>query len=315
MNAIEPDGAGGIRIGALVTLHEIATNAGIRERHTAIADAGGEAATPQIRNLATVGGNLVQRPRCWYFRNPEVYCLKKGGDTCYAIKGLNRYHAILGGGPSYIVHPSNLAPALIAFSASIKLVGPGGERTVDLEQFFALPKADPTRENVLRPGEILTEVVIPASARGSRSVYLEAREKKSFDWPLVSVAAVVTTDKSETVRSARVVMGAVAPVPWRSPEAEAALKGGPLDESRARSAAAARAERRAADVRQRLQGGDREGDRAPRDHAHRRPGGRLRCRRRRPSSARCCAPRPRTTARPTASACSSPTIRPRATPV
>jgi xanthine dehydrogenase YagS FAD-binding subunit len=239
MNAIEPDGAGGIRIGALVTLHEIATNAGIRERYTAIADAGGEAATPQIRNLATVGGNLVQRPRCWYFRNPEVYCLKKGGDTCYAMKGLNRYHAILGGGPSYIVHPSNLAPALIAFSASIKLVGPEGERTVDLEQFFVLPKADPTRENVLRPGEILTEVVIPAPARGSRSVYLEAREKQSFDWPLVSVAAVVTTDKSETVRSARVVMGAVAPVPWRSPEAEKRLIGSRLNADIAAHAAEA----------------------------------------------------------------------------
>ena len=238
IGTIDPDGAGGIRVGALVKLHEVVVNPAVGKNFAALADAAGQAATPQIRNLATVGGNLLQRPRCWYFRNPDVVCLKKGGDTCYAAKGLNRYHSILGGGPSFIVHPSNLAPALIAFGASAKLVGPEGERTVALEEFFTLPKADPTRENVLKPGEILTQVLIPAPPRGARSVYLEAREKQSFDWPLVSAAAVIATDAG-VVRHARVVMGAVAPIPWRSPEAEKAVTGSHLDANIAARAAAA----------------------------------------------------------------------------
>jgi len=167
-----------------------------------------------------------------------VNCLKKGGDTCYSIGGLNRYHAILGGGPSFIVHPSNLAPALIAMRASATIVGPAGTRNVELEKFFTLPTVDPKRENSLKPGEIITEVIVPAPSAGVRSHYLEAREKQSFDWPLVSVAIVLDgASGTKTIRDARVVMGAVAPVPWRSLDAEAALKSGPLDESRARAAA------------------------------------------------------------------------------
>ena len=237
LGGIELRPSGDLRLGATVKLSEVAEHPAIRAKFTAIAEAAGEAATPQIRNLGTVGGNLLQRPRCWYFRNPDVLCLKKGGDTCYSIGGLNRYHAILGGGPSFIVHPSNLAPALIAMRASATIVGPAGERTVELEKFFTLPTVDPKRENSLKPGEIITEVIVPAPPAGVRSHYLEAREKQSFDWPLVSVAIVL--DGGTTVRDARVVMGAVAPVPWRSLEAEAVLKGGPLDESRARSAAEA----------------------------------------------------------------------------
>jgi xanthine dehydrogenase YagS FAD-binding subunit len=229
IDTIKSDGKGGLQVGALVKMHQVAVDPVVGAHFTALSQAAGEAATPQIRNLATVGGNLLQRPRCWYFRNPDVVCLKKGGDTCYAAKGLNRYHAILGGGPSYIVHPSNLAPALIAFAASAKLVGPEGERTVALDQFFILPKTDPARENVLKPGEILTQIVIPAPPAGARSVYLEVREKQSFDWPLVSVAAVIATANSHSVRHARVVMGAVAPIPWRSPEAERVILGSRLD--------------------------------------------------------------------------------------
>ena len=239
MDVIESDGRGGVRIGALVKLREVATNPILRDRYAAVADAAAQAATPQVRNLATVGGNLLQRPRCWYFRNPDVNCLKKGGDRCYAIGGLNRYHAILGGGPSFIVHPSNLAPALVAFGASVKLVGPGGERTIELEQFFTLPTADPARENLLNSGEVLVEVMIPAPAPGALSVYLETREKQSFDWPLVSVATIVVSDRSHTVREARVVMGAVAPIPWRSHEAEAALRGAHLNTAIAARAAEA----------------------------------------------------------------------------
>src|SRR6202795_614360 len=164
LGGIEVRPSGELRLGATVKLSEVAEHPAIRAKFTAIAEAAGEAATPQIRNLGTGGGNLLERPRCGYFRNPDVNCVKKGGDTCYSIGGLNRYHAILGGGPSFIVHPSNLAPALIAFGASVRLSGPGGERKVVLDQFFALPSVDATRENVLQAGEIVVEVIVPPPA-------------------------------------------------------------------------------------------------------------------------------------------------------
>ncbi len=236
LHGIEP-GPRGLRLGALAKLHEVAEHPFVREHYTAVSDAAREAATPQIRNLATVGGNLLQRPRCWYFRHPDVNCLKKGGSRCYALTGLNRYHAILGGGPSFIVHPSNLAPALIALGASARIVGPSGERVVKLEKFFTLPSVDPKRENDLKPGEVLVEVNLPPPPAGAKSAYLEAREKQSFDWPLVGVAAMVASDgASRTVREARIVLCAVAPIPWRSPEAEKEIIGHPLDAARARAA-------------------------------------------------------------------------------
>jgi xanthine dehydrogenase YagS FAD-binding subunit len=225
LDAIEVEADGGLKIGTLVKLHALATHPIVRAKYAALADSANEAATPQIRNLATVGGNLLQRPRCWYFRHPDVQCLKKGGDRCYAVGGLNRYHAILGGGPSFIVHPSNLAPALIAFGASVKLVGPAGARSLELEQFFTLPKIDPLHENVLQAGEVIADIVVPATPADARSVYLEAREKQSFDWPLVSVAAIVTLDHRRVARAARIVMGAVAPIPWRTPQAEQLIVG------------------------------------------------------------------------------------------
>jgi xanthine dehydrogenase YagS FAD-binding subunit len=228
MDTIRSDGAEKLSIGALVKLHQVASSADLRYQFGAIADAAGTAATPQIRNLATVVGNLLQRPRCWYFRNPDVDCLKKGGLKCFAAQGLNRYHAILGGGPSYIVHPSNLAPALIAFGAQANIFGPSGVHEVELEHFFILPRSDVLRENILQPGEIITELTVPIPPANTRSVYIEAREKQSFDWPLVSVATVLQTD-GHRVRQARIVMGAVAPIPWRVPEAENALTGQSLD--------------------------------------------------------------------------------------
>jgi xanthine dehydrogenase YagS FAD-binding subunit len=239
LDQIQPDAAGGVRIGAMVKLHAIATSAVIRERYAALAEAAGEAATPQVRNLATAGGNLLQRPRCWYYRNPDVPCLKKGGSRCYAVDGLNRYHAILGGGPSYIVHPSNLAPALIALGASVVVQGPAGVRQIELERFFVLPKIDPRRENVLERGEILTEIMLPAAPPGSRSRYLEAREKQSFDWPLASATVVLVPSHSGTVQDARIVLGAVAPIPWRSAEAERVIIGRRVDADLAAQAAEA----------------------------------------------------------------------------
>ncbi len=234
--SISPDG--GLRLGALARLSDVAAAGPVREHFTAVAEGAGEAATPQIRNLGTVGGNLLQRPRCWYFRNPDIQCLKKGGRICYALNGLNRYHAILGGSPSFIVHPSNLALPLVAHGASVRLIGPGGERIVVLDQFFSLPSIDPTRENILRPGEILVEVTVPRPPANARSTYMEVREKQSFDWPLVSVAAMLVIDpRSRMVRDSRVVLGAVAPIPWRSREAEQVLSGAILNRKRAADAA------------------------------------------------------------------------------
>jgi xanthine dehydrogenase YagS FAD-binding subunit len=238
LDGIQVDPKAGLRLGALTRLHDVANHPIIREQYTAIAEAAAETATPQIRNLGTVGGNLLQRPRCWYFRNPDAPCLKKGGDRCYALSGLNRYNAILGGGPSYIVHPSNLAPALIAMNARARIIGPAGERSVELEKFFTLPSVDATRENSLQSGEVIVEVIVPTPAAGTRSTYLEAREKQSFDWPLVSVAAVLMrAPETQSIRDARIVMGAVAPIPWRVPDAEAAIKGTRLDAAGAKAAA------------------------------------------------------------------------------
>ncbi len=236
---IHLDKAGATHIGALITLAEIENNPAIRAHYPALAQAAGEAATPQIRNRATAGGNLLQRPRCWYYRNPDVPCLKKGGTRCYAATGLNRYHAILGGGPSFIVHPSNLAPALTALGASVILHGPNGTRQVELEHFFVSPRVDPRRENVLEPGEILAEIVLPTAQRGSNSVYLEAREKQSFDWPLASATVVLTPASSGVIQNARIVLGAVAPIPWRSPEAEESIRGHRVDTGVASRAAEA----------------------------------------------------------------------------
>jgi xanthine dehydrogenase YagS FAD-binding subunit len=219
--AAQPDGS--LRIGPLATLADVAAHAGVRQTHRALAQACGEAASPQIRNVATIGGNLLQRPRCWYYRLESYKCIKKGGDTCYAIAGENRYHVIFGGGPSFPPHPSNAAVPLVAYGASFVLDGPKGPRTVPAAEFFVLPDKDPTRENVLEPGELLVEVKLPA-AKGWKSAYYEVRERQAFDWPLVS-AAIAIKAEGGVVKDARVVLGQVAPVPWRSQAAEKALVG------------------------------------------------------------------------------------------
>jgi xanthine dehydrogenase YagS FAD-binding subunit len=237
MNRIAVEADGSLRIGPLATLAQVAAHDGVRGSHAALAQACGEAASPQIRNVATIGGNVLQRPRCWYYRLESYKCLKKGGDVCFAVGGENRYHSVFGGGPSYAVHPSNAAVPLLAFGAALVLEGPKGARTVAAADFFTLPSKDPERENQLLPGEILTEIRVP-SAAGAKSAYRELREKAAFDWPLVSTAAVVRTEAG-VVREARVVLGAVAPIPWRSAKAEQALVGKALDEGAAVAAARA----------------------------------------------------------------------------
>ena len=229
MDSITAD-ASGLKIGALATVDDIARHPTIQHHYTVLAQAAVSVATPQIRNVGTLGGNLCQRPRCWYYRDETINCLKKGGDTCYAVDGLSKYHAILGGDPVYIVHPSDLAPALIALGASVKIVGPEGEKTMSLEEFFTLPAANPFRENVLEPNEIVVEVMVPPAKPNTKSFYLKAREKGAPDFALASVAGVFEMD-GKTCKTASIVLGGVAPAPWRSKEAEAALTGKMIDES------------------------------------------------------------------------------------
>jgi xanthine dehydrogenase YagS FAD-binding subunit len=214
----------GLRLGALVTLEEIETHQVIRQRYTALAEAAHSVGTPQIRNVGTIGGNLCQRPRCWYYRDEHTKCLKKGGPMCFAYNGENKYHAILGGGPCYIVHPSDCAPALIAFRASVTVVSPRGQRTVPLEEFFVLPSRRLDHETILEPDEIVTEIQVPAPAPNTRSTYLKFKERDSHDFAIVG-AAVVMRLKGKVCEDVRIVLSGVAPIPWRSPEAEAVLKG------------------------------------------------------------------------------------------
>ncbi|MER3413646.1 MAG: molybdopterin dehydrogenase [Armatimonadota bacterium] len=222
---------GGLEIGALATLTQIAQHEQIRSSYRVLAQAAESVGSPQIRNVGTLGGNLCQRPRCWYFRDPEVHCLKKGGPKCFAVGGNNEYHAILAGGPCYIVHPSDLAPALIALNASVST----SDRKMPLEEFFRLPSQRMDHETVLEQGEIVTGVTVPADMAGSKSYYYKARERESFDWALSSCAVALRMNGA-TVQDARVVLGGVAPTPWRSKEAEAALRGKNLDESVAEAA-------------------------------------------------------------------------------
>src|SRR5215216_1323893 len=216
----------GLTIGALVTLTELEEHAGVRKSYPGLSEAAHSIATPQIRNLGTVGGNLCQRPRCWYFRLEEVICLKKGGSECYAASGENKYNAIIGGGPSYIVHPSDLAPMLVALGATVNVTGAAGKRVIPLDKFFTLPsEGNIRRENVLKNDDIITEIFVPASALAARSTYLKFKERESLDFALASAAVAVQLAANRTVRDARIVLGGVAPIPWRVPAAEKFVTG------------------------------------------------------------------------------------------
>lgn len=230
--------AGHLRIGPLVTLARLAEDKIVRGRCAALADAAGHAATPQIRNVATIGGNLLQRPRCWYFRQAEFNCRKKGGERCFAIEGENQYHAVFGNKLCAIVHPSALSTSLVALHASITLTGPKGEREVALESFFIAPDEDVRRENSIGADEVITEIQVPILASGVRSVYLKQGEKESFDWPIADVAVVLDC-RSGSCLQASIVLGAAAPVPLRASAAEAVLAGQAVNEERARAAARA----------------------------------------------------------------------------
>ena len=216
--------AGGLRIGALTTIADIAAHDGIRRRYTALAQAAGGLATPQVRNLGTLGGNLNQRPRCWYYRHPLTVCLKRGGDRCYAVPGVGKYLCVTGGDRCFIVHPSDTAVALAALGASVTIASNDGDRAIPIEDYFVGPDVDLTRENILQPGELLTDIVLPAPPDGQRSVYLKARERESGDFALVSVAAALTIANG-AVAQASIVLGGVAPTPYRGNGTEEYLRG------------------------------------------------------------------------------------------
>ncbi len=240
LDAIVEEADSGCRLGAMATLAGLAAHPLLRQRYPAVTDAAGQSASPQIRNLATLGGNLLQRPRCWYFRAAEYRCLRKGGGNCFAIPGENQYHAIFGNRPCAIVHPSTVATALVALGATVDLIdAEGAVRRLSLEDFFLPPERDLQRENDLRPHEILTAINLPPLPTSARMVHLRQGEKDAFDWPLADVAVLLDLSPEGICRSASIVLGAAAPVPHRAKPAENALLGKHIDESTAGAAARA----------------------------------------------------------------------------
>ena len=227
------DAKTGIVFGATTTLSAIEAQADVAAFAPGLVEAIHSVATPQIRNVGTIGGNLCQRPRCWYFRLENHKCLKRGGDTCYAKDGENKYNAVFAtDAPCVITHPSDLAPMLVALGATITVVGAKGSRDISAGDFFRMPTVgDARHENVLTADEIITQIRVPASPLARRSTYLKFKERPSLDFAMASVAAAVDRADDGTIRSARVVLGGVAPIPWILPAVEARLTGHRLDDA------------------------------------------------------------------------------------
>jgi len=218
-----------IKIGALATIAQIGSDAAVRECFPALAQAAETVGSPQIRNAGTAGGNLCQRVRCWYYRSPEIHCWMKGGKTCYARKGVNRYHAVFGACPCVAVNPSDLAPVLTALDATVQITGSDGGRTLSMDDLYRLPKADHRLQTVLQPEELIQEIVVPKRPDGSTGVYVKTMERAVWSFALVSVA--VQIDWAEdTVTKAAIVLGGVAGVPWRAESAEKSLIGKSIDD-------------------------------------------------------------------------------------
>jgi xanthine dehydrogenase YagS FAD-binding subunit len=225
-----------LHLGPLATLAQIEDSPVVRKKYPALSEAAGRAATPQIRNMATLGGNLAQRPRCWYFRSEHFDCRKKGGTRCFAQDGENDYHAIFDNRTCAIVHPSGMAVPLVAMNARVELTSQKGKRELALEKFFISPEQDVLRENVIRPDELITRVIVPDS--GARTAYYKQGEKESFDWPIADVAVALNMQGGRCEKAA-VVLGAAAPYPYRAQAAEARLAGAQISEETAREAAKA----------------------------------------------------------------------------
>ena len=229
---------GGLRIGAMTRIVDLAGEAAVARAHPGLKEAALSLATPQLRNVGTVGGNLCQRPRCWYYRDPQVVCRKKGGFNCFAYQGRNKYHAIFGGSGCFIVYPSDLAPALISLGATATIGTAKGDKVIPLEAFYAGPDVDVTRENVLAKGQFLKSVWVPAPKARQKSAYVKLKERGTWDFALVS-AAVAGIVKDGGLAEISIVMGGVAPIPWRLKKAEDVLRGKPVTEAVVREAAGA----------------------------------------------------------------------------
>lgn len=228
--------AEGVIIGALVTMEELLDDKTIRSEFPALTHAAEGISSPQIRAMGTVGGDLCQRPRCWYFRNGYGLLAKDESGKSLVPEGENRYHAILdNSGPAYFVNPSSLAPALIALDAKLQLLGPKGQREVRVADFFVTPKSDHEREYVLQHNEVVANITIPASSRGLRSATYEVRHKTALDWPLAAAAVAVKLEGGK-VSAGKIVLGHVAPIPWQAHEAAKELTGKAINESVAASA-------------------------------------------------------------------------------
>lgn len=235
LDAVQLASSGALHLGPSVTLDALATHPSLQQRFRAIAQGADAIATPQIRNLATLAGNLCQRPRCWYFRSGDFDCAKKGGGFCYAQTGESQYHALFSNSPCAIVHPSTMAVPLIAFGASLRIANESSQRRVALDKFFVLPSQSLSTENVLKTGEVITEIAVPAPAAGTRSLYLKLMAKQSFDWPLAELA-IVGKVSGRVFSDLRVVLGAIAPVPLRATTLEQALTGKSIDRTLVKAA-------------------------------------------------------------------------------
>lgn len=219
-----------VSIGAMTSVADLAENPIIRENFPGLVEAALSLASPQLRNVGTIGGNLCQRPRCWYYRDPDTICRKKGGSRCYALQGRNRYHAIYGGGVCYIVHPSDLAPALISLDTDITINGLAGEKNImKLEDFFTLPQNNVRKENVLEAHQVLSEIRIPLPKNGAKSTYYKFKERGTWDFAVVS-AAINGVISGGVFRDIKIVCGGLAPIPWRLKKAEDFIRGKKLTE-------------------------------------------------------------------------------------
>ncbi len=230
----------GLHLGPLSTLSEIAAHPEVQRTYAGLADAAGHAATPQVRNMATLGGNLMQRPRCWYFRSSDFDCKKKGGtsDDCHAHDGENQYHAVVYNGTCAMVHPSSTAVPLLAMNAQVELTSKRGKRTVAMSEFYVPPEKSLINETAVQPGELITRIFVPAPEPGTRSAYQKYGEKESFDWPIADAGVVLVMEGSRCKKAA-IVLGVAAPTPLRATSAEAILTGKTIDEAAARAAAKA----------------------------------------------------------------------------
>lgn len=219
-----------LRIGALVTITEIAKHPLIKEKFNVLHEAAKEIASPQLRNVGTIGGNLCQRPRCWYYRD-DFDCIRKGGGECFAYDGRNKYHCVIGGDPCYIVHPSDMGVALTALDAKIKIYSDKkGEKVISINDFFILPDDDPMAENILQTGEIVKEIIIDMKYANTKSKYIKFKERDTWDFAIVSVAASIKTN-SNKITDGKIVFGGVAPKPWIDKEFNKLLPGLKLDQS------------------------------------------------------------------------------------